>query len=190
MRLRAHSESAQFPRRVLVVEPSPTERSRLCHVLSGGEMDVYPAGDLISALAAIERFQPDLVLSQLRLPTHNGFALVCRVKADDATRMVPVILYSDLTTATERIRALELGALDIITEPIVTAELIARVRAVLAIRHTLEILEQRTRRDHLTGLANRTVLDDHLTRAWNCASQPRRSAGGDRCRPGSLQSNQ
>jgi diguanylate cyclase (GGDEF)-like protein len=167
MWLRAHLESSQFPRRVLVVEPSPSECSRLCHVLAAGELEVYPAGDLITAVSAVAKFEPDLILAQLRLPTHSGFALVHRIKEDDATRAVPVILYSHLTTAEDRIRALDLGAHDLITEPFVSAELIARVRAALKARHVLTILERQSQSDHLTGLANRGVLEDHLVRAWN-----------------------
>jgi two-component system cell cycle response regulator len=167
MRLRADLDSPHFPRRVLVVEPSRSECSRLCSILAAGEMETFPAGDLVTAVHAVETFQPDLILSQLRLPTHSGLALVRRVKEQDATRLVPVILYGDLTTAEERTTALDLGALDLITEPFVTAELLARVRAALKLRRTFSILEQQSQRDHLTGLANRTVLDDHLARAWN-----------------------
>jgi diguanylate cyclase (GGDEF)-like protein len=167
MRLRADLESCHFPRRVLVVEPSSGECSRLCHVLAASGLDVYPAGDLITAVSAVASFEPDLILAQLRLPTHSGFTLVRRMKEDFATRRVPVILYSDLTTAEERITALDLGALDLITEPFVSAELIARIRAALKARHVLAILERQSQRDHLTGLANRGVLEDHLARAWN-----------------------
>jgi two-component system cell cycle response regulator len=167
MRLCAHLDCSHFPRRVLVVEPSPYECSRLCHVLAAGELEVYAAGDLITAVSAVASFEPDLILAQLRLPTHSGFALVRRIKEDDATRTVPVILYSDFTTAAERIRALDLGAYDLLTEPFVSAELIARVRAALKSRHILAILERQSQRDHLTGLANRSVLEDHLVRAWN-----------------------
>jgi diguanylate cyclase (GGDEF)-like protein len=167
MRLRARLESSRFPRRVLVVEPAADECSRLCRLLAAGEMEVHPARDLISAVSAVESFRPDLILAQLRLPTHGGLALVRHVKEDDATHLVPVILYSGLTTPEERIRALDLGALDVISEPLVSAELIARVRSALKARHTLSILEQASQKDHLTGLANRAVLEDHLERSWN-----------------------
>ena len=72
MWLRAHLESSHFPRRVLVVEPLRSECSRLCNILTAGEMEVYAAGDLISAVHAVASFQPDLILAQLRLPTHSG----------------------------------------------------------------------------------------------------------------------
>jgi diguanylate cyclase (GGDEF)-like protein len=167
MWLRPRSESSDFPRRVLVVEPSSSECSRLCNILTAGQLQVYPAGDLITAVHACSVFQPDLILAQMRLPTHNGLTLVRRVREDHSTRLVPVILYCDITTTEERIAALELGALDLIAQPIVSTELLARVRSALRAWHTLSILEQKAHRDHLTGLANRSVLEDHLLRAWH-----------------------
>ena len=80
---------------------------------------------------------------------------------------MPVILYSDRTTSEERISALDLGAIDVITEPFVRAELVARVRAALKTRLALSILEQQSHKDHLTGLANRSAFEGHLDRAWS-----------------------
>ena len=171
MRLRADWEPTHFPRRVLVVEPSQRACSRLCNILTAAEMEVFPAGDLITALHAVPGFQPNLIVAQLHLPTHNGLALVRKVRDDDASRQIPVLLYSENTTADERIRALDLGAVDLISEPISSAELVARVRAALKVRHTVSILEQASRKDHLTGLANRGVLEDYLLEAWNAHKQ-------------------
>ena len=60
----------------------------------------------------------------------------------------------------------DLGALDLLGQPFVSTELLARVRSALRAWHTLSILEQKAHRDHLTGLANRSALEDHLLRAW------------------------
>ena len=166
MWLRPRLESSDFPRRVLIVEPSWSECLRLCNILTAGQMEVYPAADLITALYAFSMFQPDLILAQMRLPTHNGLALVRRVREGQTKRPIPVILYGDITTAEERISALDLGTLDLIEQPFVSSELIARVRSALRARHALSILEQRAHRDHLTGLANRSAFEDHLLRAW------------------------
>jgi two-component system cell cycle response regulator len=152
---------------VLVVEPSSSECSRLCDILTAGEMEVYPAADLISAVHACATFQPNLILAQMRLPTDDGLSLLRRVRQDHSTRFVPVILYGDATTSAERIAALDSGALDLIVQPIVSTELIARVRAALRTWHTLSILDQKAHQDHLTGLANRSVLEGHLLRAWH-----------------------
>ena len=67
-----------------------------------------------------------------------------------------------------------MGAIDLLTKPFVSAELIARVRAALKARHTLSILERKAHLDGLTGLANRGVLEDHLLREWDVCR--RRSA--------------
>jgi two-component system cell cycle response regulator len=149
------------------VEPSSSERSRLCDILVASKLEVYPASDLITAIHALAIFQPDLVLAQLRLRTHDGLALVREVKEKEATRLVPVILFSERATSEERITALDLGATDLITQPLVSAELIARVRAALKTRDMISLLEQQSHKDHLTGLANRSAFEDHLARVWN-----------------------
>jgi len=165
--LRPELESLDFPRRVLLVEPSLRECERLRNVLISGQMEVYTASDLITAVHALSNFQPNLILAHMRLPTYGGMELVRRVKEDCSTWSIPVILYSDITTAEERVRALELGAVDLLSKPFVSAELIARVRAVLKARHMLSMLEQRAYLDGLTGLANRGVLEDQLLRQWD-----------------------
>ena len=68
MWLRPRFESSDFPRRVLVVEPSSSERTRLCNILTEGAMEVYPARDLITALHACSLFQPDLILCRCVCP--------------------------------------------------------------------------------------------------------------------------
>ena len=72
--------------------------------------------------------QPNLILAQLRLPTYSGLELVRRLKRDSATQWIPVLLYTDLATAEERIQALELGSSDLVSRPFVGAELLARLR--------------------------------------------------------------
>ncbi len=73
-------------------------------------------------------FQPNLILAQLRLPTYSGLELVRRLKQESNTQSIPVLLYTELATAEERIQALELGASDLISRPFVGAEVLARLR--------------------------------------------------------------
>jgi two-component system, cell cycle response regulator len=160
--------------RVLLVEPSSIESARIRNDLIAHRIEVCTARDLITAAHALPLHQPNLILAQLRMPTFGGLELVRRVKEDHATRSIPIILYGDHATAEERIRALDFGAIDLLTKPFVSAEMIARVRAALKARHTLSILERRAHLDGLTGLANRGVLEDQLLREWD--SCRRRSA--------------
>jgi diguanylate cyclase (GGDEF)-like protein len=160
-------EPTDLPCRVLLVEPSPTESARLCNELRAGRIEVHLARDLITATNALSIFQPNLILAQFRLPTHGGLGLVHHMKENQATRSIPVLLYADFATAEERVLALNMGAVDLLTKPLVSAELIARVRAALKAWHAFSKLEQRAHLDSLTGLANRGVLEDQLLREWN-----------------------
>ncbi len=156
----------EVPRRVLLVEPSSSERCWLRNELIAGQMEVFEATDLIMALRAIPIFRPNLILTQLRLLTYSGLELVRRIKQDSGTQSIPVLLYADIATAEERIRAFDLGAGDFVSKPFAGAELVARVRAALRTRHLLTVLEQRAHLDGLTGLANRGVFEDRFPREW------------------------
>jgi diguanylate cyclase (GGDEF)-like protein len=173
-RLKPGVEPTELSRRVLLVESSPSETARIRNELIAGQIEVYTAGDVITAVHALPIHQPSLILSQLRLPIFGGMELIRRVKEDHATRSIPIILYSDIATAAERVQALDMGAVDLLTKPLISAELIARVCAALKAQHTLSVLERMAHLDGLTGLANRGVLEDQLLREWN--SCRRRSA--------------
>ncbi len=163
----------EIPGRVLLVEPAVGDRWWLRNELLAGRMEVFEATDLISAQRSVTTLRPNLILAQLRLPTYSGLELVRRLKRDSATRSIPVLLYTDLASAEERIQALDLGASDLISKPFVAAEVLARLRAALRIRHLLTILEQRAHLDSLTGLANRGVLNDRLPREWEACRRHR-----------------
>jgi diguanylate cyclase (GGDEF)-like protein len=155
------------PPAVLLVEPCRNECARIRNELIAGKIEVFTSGDLISTAHALSLFQPNLILAQFRLPTLGGLELVRWLNEQQSTRSIPVILYSDVATADERIQALDLGAVDLLTKPLASAELMARMRAVLKNRRTLSLLERRAYEDSLTGLSNRGVFEEHLLREWD-----------------------
>jgi two-component system, cell cycle response regulator len=154
------------PRRVLLIEPSMSERWWLRNELNGGQMEAFETCDVISALRAIPIFQPSVILAQFRLPTHGGEELLRRLKQDHTTQAIPVLLYAEFASPVERTRALDLGAVDFMCKPFAGVELLARVRTAMRTVLLLTMLEKRSRLDGLTGLANRRVLEDHLNWAW------------------------
>jgi diguanylate cyclase (GGDEF)-like protein len=160
-------EPLDFPRRVLLVEPARSERLRLRDELIAGKLEVAEVDDLIPAVRTAPILKPNLILAQMRLPGECGLELVRRVKENRKTQAIPVILYGNFATAAERVRAFDLGAADLLSQPFECAELIARIRAVLKSRYTITILEQQAHRDGLTGLANRGVFEDQLVRDWD-----------------------
>jgi diguanylate cyclase (GGDEF)-like protein len=130
-------------------------------------MDVLGATDLFTGLRRALNDKPDVILAQMHLPASHGFDLLLRLKEEVATQSIPVILYARRATTEDRVRALDLGAIDLLSKPFGRAELVARVRAALRFRHTLCALEQRAHLDGLTGLANRGAFEDQLLREWN-----------------------
>ncbi len=153
-------------RRVLVVDDSPDDRRCLRDRLSSARVAVDEAADGASAIAICLSRPPDLVLLDLGLPDCNGIDLLTRLKRDPATRTVPVIVVSGMSSTDQKVRGLESGAVDFITKPYDAVELRARVGSALRMKATRELLEHRAYFDSLTGLANRTALDERMRAEW------------------------
>jgi DNA-binding response OmpR family regulator len=101
---------------------------------------VRAAGDGHSALAAVERDLPDLMILDLMLPDLDGLEVLRRLRqgGQDATASLPVIVLTARDDDVDVVVGLELGADDYVVKPFHPRELVARVRAVL--RRRLEAL--------------------------------------------------
>ena len=115
--------------RVLIVEDDPAIRLLLRRSLERSEHSVTEAADARTALAALVRECPDLVLLDLGLPDRDGLELIPAIKASGAALLV----VSAREATAEKVAALDLGADDYITKPFDAEELRARVRT--ALRH-------------------------------------------------------
>jgi diguanylate cyclase (GGDEF)-like protein len=107
-----------------------------------------------------------LILLDLGLPGHDGFEILGRLKEDGDTAAIPVIVVSGTAEPSDRVRSLDLGAVDFVAKPYDTDELRARIRVALRTRRLQELLERRALIDGLTGLANRVALEDRLVTEW------------------------
>lgn len=115
-------------RSVLVVDDEPMVREVVSRYLERDGLDVEEATDGPSALAALERKRPDLVVLDVMLPGLDGYALLARLRAETD---VPVIMLTARNDESDRILGLEMGADDYVVKPFSPRELAARVRAVL-----------------------------------------------------------
>jgi DNA-binding response OmpR family regulator len=96
--------------------------------------EVLTARDGADALATAQERQPDLAVLDVMMPGLNGYEVTQRLRADDATRDIPVILLTARVQEADVNRGFEAGADDYLRKPFSPQELRARVQAVIARR--------------------------------------------------------
>jgi CheY-like chemotaxis protein len=119
------------PRTILVVDDSPTSRDILGTILRHGGFSVMEAASVAEAETTLAAEQPDLVLLDLYLPEVDGFELLRRMKAEPATRDVPVVCITAGATKEVRQRAEAMGCEEVVFKPEGPNEVLALVRRVL-----------------------------------------------------------
>jgi len=152
--------------KILIIDDSPdaltVAKTRLAH--EGHE--ILCAGGGKEGLEAAGRENPDLVLLDVDMPDINGFDVCRRLKADARLCMVPVIFLSGSSGPEEKVKGLNIGAVDFVTKPFDAFELRARVNAALRTKQMQDLLIEHAQIDPLTGLANRRGLDERLAQEW------------------------
>jgi diguanylate cyclase (GGDEF)-like protein len=150
---------------ILVVDDNPDKLQLIEAALSLAGYQVSTAIDGIEALAAIESYQPDLVITDVMMPRMNGYELAQRIRANPVTKFIPVIMQTAAGRRSEDLRrANEVGALGYITDPTDIDLLLARTRTLLEFKAYLDVCEEAAFTDHLTGLANRRRFERQLER--------------------------
>src|SRR5262249_31168218 len=84
-----------------------------------------------AGLAAVAAAPPDLIILDLMMPGLDGYEVCRRLKSDDATRAIPIVIVTALNERADKIRCLELGADDFLSKPVDRVELLARVRSLI-----------------------------------------------------------
>ena len=116
---------------ILVVEDEPAIQSLIAANLQRAGHIALAAMDAESALQQVRRAVPDLILLDWMLPGMSGIDLARRLRAEERTRMVPIIMLTARGAEHDKVLGLEAGADDYITKPFSPRELLARIKAVL-----------------------------------------------------------
>lgn len=96
------------------------------------DVDVTMAMDGPSALESLAWERPDLVLLDIEMPDMDGYEVFRRIKADPANALIPIVFLSGRSSPEERVKGMEMGAVDFIAKPFVVGDVLATVRRTLS----------------------------------------------------------
>ncbi len=116
---------------ILVVEDEPAQVEILTYNLSkaGFRVEVVDNGE--KALLRVDEVMPDLILLDWMLPEVSGIEVCRRLRAEDASKHMPIIMLTARGEEGDRIRGLQSGADDYVVKPYSPSEIVERVRALL-----------------------------------------------------------
>ena len=120
--------------KILLVEDNEMNRDMLSRRLERKGYEVVLAVDGAAGVAMVQLSAPDLVLMDMSLPVLDGWEATRRLKADPATRDVPVIALTAHAMSSDRGKALDAGCDDYDTKPIELPRLLTKIETLLARR--------------------------------------------------------
>ena len=129
--------------RILLVDDDPTNLDVLRHTLDGRGYRLFVTRSGESAIEVARRVQPLLILLDVVMPGIDGYETCRRLKADPNTREAAVIFLSSLDETKDKVRGLEVGAVDFVSKPFQRDEVIARVNTHLTVQRLRRQLEAR-----------------------------------------------
>ena len=129
--------------RVLVVDDDPDMGAYLGLLLKkeGMQAEIVEDGD--AAMMRVMTDPPDLILLDVMMPGVSGFEICQRLKGEETTALIPIVLVTGLEDSESRVRGIESGADDFLSKPVKREELVARVKTLRRLHETRKELESR-----------------------------------------------
>jgi diguanylate cyclase (GGDEF)-like protein len=167
-----HSAFTQ-PASILVIDDDEATRGTMASLLDMEGFDVSVASDGELAMRSVETKLPDLVITDLEMPTVSGFGFIDAFRERFAD--VPVIVVSGHSATTYRVMGLEMGADDFLPKPVDCAELLARIHTHLRRARRQQEAVRLSQSDELTGMLNRRGIVNFCERTIRRAKDPEES---------------
>jgi diguanylate cyclase (GGDEF)-like protein len=147
---------------ILIIDDSKPIHALVSTILAEEPVQIHSAFDATFGLTLAASLRPDLILLDVEMPGIDGYETCRRLKSNPDLFNTPVIFLTAMAATEEKIRGLELGAVDYVTKPFNPSELLARVRASLRTGQLIRILEDKALVDFLTGLGNKAMFKQRL----------------------------
>jgi two-component system cell cycle response regulator DivK len=116
---------------ILIVEDTEDNRQILRDLLTVAGFDLVEAHDGEAGVVAAGEHKPDLILMDFQLPVLDGYEATRRIKANPATRDIPVIAVTSYALSGDEAKAMEVGCSGYIAKPFSPRKLLAKVREFL-----------------------------------------------------------
>jgi two-component system phosphate regulon response regulator PhoB len=123
---------------ILIVEDEPAIRDMVAFALRKAGMEPVHAADARAAQSMIAERVPDLILLDWMLPGTSGLELARRLRKEELTRNVPIIMLTARGEETDRVGGFDAGVDDYVVKPFSPRELIARINAVMRRTHGVD----------------------------------------------------
>lgn len=155
--------------KILLVDDSKLIMGFGKSILSKEGYNVIYAPNGNEALEMVSVENPDLILLDVVMPGMDGYEVCKRVKAAEKTRDIPIIMLTSKGETADKVKGLNLGAVDYVTKPFDAGELIARVKTQLRVKELHKALQEKNKqlqelanKDGLTDLYNHRYLQERL----------------------------
>ena len=125
---------------ILIVDDNPANLELLSDLLDDAGFEIWVARDGESAIRKAEYAPPDIILLDVMMPGIDGFETCRRLKSNPLTQEIPVIFMTALSDTVDKVKGLNLGAVDYITKPFQNEEVLARVKLHLKLQKLTETL--------------------------------------------------
>jgi two-component system, NtrC family, sensor kinase len=161
---------------ILVVDDTPENLHLLSGILSKKGYQVRPVPNGKLALSAAHRIPPDLVLLDIMMPEMDGYQVCQQLKADEATKDIPVIFISAINDVMDKVKAFAVGGVDFITKPFQLEEVLARIETHLKICSLQNSLQERNE-DLANAIQELQTTQEHLIQSEKMAALGQLIAG-------------
>ncbi len=159
--------------KILVVDDAPSVLNMIKDILIKSGYNVETASSGEDALDILQMFKPDMILLDIMMRGIDGYEVCRRIRADNTTGLIKIIMVSSCSMLKERLMGYEVGADDYIIKPFKDEELIAKVRVFMRLKSA----EDQLRELNKTLNEQIRVRTDQLIEAEKMAAIGRYSAG-------------
>ena len=119
---------------ILIVDDNANNLQVLFKTLAVLDAKVLVAKGGVQALATVEKRKPSLILLDIMMPDKDGYEVCAELKENEETKDIPIIFLSALGQVQDKVKGLDLGAVDFITKPFQAEEVVSRVNTQLRLK--------------------------------------------------------